>query len=86
MKKYLVMSLSASFLMAGIASAQVSTNYISSCNSWNYSSSAGGYLCSGYPMSLQVVDPYSLNSKIQSLEARIQKLEAKLELVTEEKN
>jgi hypothetical protein len=77
MKKFLVVSFLGSLLIGATATAQVSSNYISSCNSWSYSSSAGGYLCSGYPMNLQVVDPYSLNSKIQQLEARIQKLEAK---------
>lgn len=79
MKKVLVSGLIAG-LFSTVASAQVSSTYANVCSSWSYSSNAGGYVCSGYPMSQQFVDIYSLNSKIQSLEARLQKIEAKLAL------
>ncbi|MBC7464400.1 MAG: hypothetical protein H7256_00270 [Bdellovibrio sp.] len=77
MKKTLVVSVLIS-LFSTIASAQVGSTYAQICNSWSYNSNAGGYVCSGYPMSQQFVDVFSLNSKISNLEYRLQKLEAKL--------
>lgn len=78
MKKFLAVS-AIMGLFSTAALAQVSSTYVQVCSSWSYNSAAGGYVCSGYPMSQQFVDYFSLNSKIQNLEARIQKLEAKLE-------
>lgn len=79
MKKVLAFGLLTS-LFSTVAMAQVSSNYVAVCSSWSYSSSAGGYVCSGYPMNQQFVDIFSLNSKIQNLEARLHKIEAKLGL------
>lgn len=74
MKSILVLAVVA---FASLSQAQVSSGNITACNSWSYSSAAGGYVCMGYPMSMQVPDVYSLNSKIANLEARIRQLEAK---------
>ena len=84
MKKSLVLTAAVTAmitLFSVLASAQVGTTYAQICSSWSYNSNAGGYVCSGYPMSQQFVDIFSLNSKIQTLEARLQKLEAHLEQI-----
>lgn len=53
---------------------------IRTCNYWTYSFDARGYLCSGSPMSMQVVEARG----IQMLENRIQALESKLQALESE--
>ncbi|MEQ1722701.1 MAG: hypothetical protein ABL930_05965 [Pseudobdellovibrio sp.] len=72
MKLFLALSL----LVSATASAQVLTKSTYYCNYWSYKD--GVYVCGSYPMQEQVVDAYSLNSKIRELEQRIAALEKKL--------
>jgi len=70
-------------VLTGTAQARIVT--VNNCSFWSYSSDHRGYVCSGYPSSVQVADGYDTarelddaNQKIRDLEERVRKLESAL--------
>jgi hypothetical protein len=75
-------------MVVGVAQAQLNkdirpetlTYYnVYNCTGWMFS--GNGYVCSGYPMSVQVPDAYSTSDNFKALDARIKALEAKVQLL-----